>query len=219
MKGKTLLMLAGASGLAYWLIRTKNAVENLQWGIAQVAFDKKNTTVLRIALKVVVRITNPTQTAVRFDSLNASLSLKGNQISTITASRATNPITIAPGTTDVAVMAWLDTFGILQSIPGIINAIKTGGLRDAILVRGTLRAGGIEIPLTQEVRLGTTPQVGKARVSLEFDTNDEAAEYFERSNIYVTPSPSQKRNRPGNPGSFSLNGVGSVKKKLLRRHG
>lgn len=219
MKGKTLLLLAGAGGLAYWLIRKKNAVENLRWGISNIAFDKKNTTITRIALRVIVRITNPTQTTVRFDSLNASFSLKGNVISTISASRATNPITIAPGTTDIAMMATAETFGILQSIPGIIKAIKTGGLQDAILVRGTLQAAGLEIPLVQEVNLSYAPSVGKARVSLEFDTNEAAADYFQKSNIYVAPKPQKKRNRPGN--NFSLNGIGSLKKNsflLLGSH-
>jgi len=202
--------------LAYILMEKANAVKNLQWQFARVQLDKKATGIQRIALLVTIRVTNPTRTTVAFDSFNANLSVKGTLLTSLQANRATNAIQLTPGNTDVTMTAYVDTIGLLKTIPGVIRELVAGKFNQLIDVTGTLYAGGFTFPLTQSVAVsfGNTASVGKARVSLEFATNDEAAEYFQRSNIYVTAKGGGK-SKPG----YSLNGIGSVKKKFFLLHG
>ena len=218
MNLKPFLFIAGAGALGIWLWQKKTAVENLQWGIKRVQFDKKNTTLTKIALLVTVRISNPTRTTVAFDRFTASLAVKGNQLTTIEANRQTNPIQIGPGTTDVVVKAWVNVLQVLRYIPDIVKQFSSGGFREALQVQGVMMAGGLTFPLSESINVSfgepkNVAGIGKARVSLEFDTNEEAAKYFERSQLYV--SAPKKGGMPG----YSLNGIGSTKKNCWPRDG
>lgn len=213
---KPLLFIGGAGIVAYLLMQKANAVKQLQWQFAKIALDKKNTGLQKIALLVTIRVTNPTRTTVAFDSFTANLSVKGNLLTTMQANRSTTPVSLTPGTTDVTMMAWVDTFGLLKTIPSVIRQIIGGAFNELLDITGTLYAGGLTFPLQQQIAFsfGNNAAVGKARVSLEFDNNNEAAEYFQRSNIYVTAKGGGKSNL-----GYSLNGIGSVKKKFFQPHG
>lgn len=207
MKLKSILIAGAAVLLGHTLWQKAQAVKNLVWQVSSVILDRKLTGWQKTAFAVTIRIYNPTNTSVAFDRFILNFLIKGITISTIEANRQTTSITIAPGTTDVKMTAWVDNLSTLKELPAIIRQIINGEFNQAITATGMLYAGGITFPLEQNVSFGNG--IGKARVSLEFEDNDAAAEYFQRSHIYVT---SNGGKLPG----YSVNGV---KKKWQPRRG
>lgn len=198
MRLKGLLIAGAALLIGHTLWQKAQAVKNLVWQVGSIKIDRKLTGWQKVAFAVTIRIYNPTATSVAFDRFILNFLVKGVTISAIEANRQTTSITIAPGTTDVQMTAWVDTLSTLKELPAIIRQLLNGEFNQAVTATGMLYAGGFTFPLEQNLNIGNG--IGKARVSLEFASNDEAAEYFQRSNIYVTSN-------GGKPPQFSINGI------------
>lgn len=191
MKNKGLIFggIAALALLGYKAMRVKNVVDNLRWSIDSISINKKDTNLLNIALNLRIKVVNPSNEPVSFDGFFASISLKGKHIAEFT--RKAN-ISLIPGNSFIEVPTSISTLGFASEIFSLLKSLIGGQINESVLVSGTLYAGGLSLPLRQTLPLKIGGEgVGKARVSLEFANNEEAAEYFQKSNIYVKAGPAK----------------------------
>lgn len=155
MKVKTpLLIIGGAVAyIVYRLMQTKNTVEQLRYFVSGVKYNKSNSTALRSALTISLTIENPTSNAVTFNRFIASVSIKGQPVTSIEVNGMSMPITFKPGNTVISMDAIIEHLKVLQILPGIISQLTSGNFSEMINVTGTLYAGGLTIPVSNDIKL------------------------------------------------------------------
>ncbi len=215
--GKVLVGLGiVAAGLAWYLSRQSAAVDSLRWYIAGIKYDKSASNITRSLLKITIRVENPTADTVTFDQFTGKVMVQGATLSTLDVTGRGKGIRLIPGNTDIILDAVISHLVALSIVKDFITQIAAGNFKEAFTITGNLYAGGIAIPISQT----QTAAIGKAKVNLEFDSREEMEDYFQKSNIYVSPVKNNKGK--GGPSAFnpSLNGIGALsKKKYLPQNG
>lgn len=153
MNWKTVGILSIIGYVGYRLMQAVNTVDQLRYFVRKVKYNKSNSTAFRTALVVTLGIENPTRNSVQFNRFVGTVKIKGTEVTRIEVNGDLRPITFKPGTTDVEMDCIISHASVIQLLPGILAQLRTGGLTDLLQITGTLYAGGLTIPINQQIQL------------------------------------------------------------------